>query len=117
MLELTKEQKEDLKNWEKNQQIQLLIFVVLFFIIVPVLLWKVDIIDPHNLLRIQWNDNYVPTAVILIIILIITLIKIHYHKRCPVCGSKITGKDIFGRKTILTFSLPEKCNKCGIKFK
>jgi hypothetical protein len=115
MPELKKEQKEDLKNWEKKQRISLSVFVVLFFIIVPVLILVFDI-DLHNLFGIYWFVGPI-TSGTLIIILIAVLIKIHYGKRCPDCGSKIAGKDIFGGETILTFSLPEKCNKCGIKFK
>jgi len=106
MPELTKEQKEDLKNWEKKRQKYFIVVIVVVFVIMPALYFIIG-----NRLPIFFSGAG------LLIVSFAFLIDIHYGKKCPACGSKLMDEDIFGGERLPFFSLPEKCNKCGIKLK
>ncbi len=116
MPELTKEQKDDLKNWFKKRKICFMIFVIWAFGVMPVVRMKL-LLDaysrasfPFDPFYYDYNLDYYLGAGVLIMVLIALFIDIRYRKKCPNCNSKIG-------EYYLLFSLPEKCNKCGIKFK
>lgn len=110
MPELTKEQKEDLKNYEKKRQKYFVVIIIVVFVAMPAF---------HIIMRNKFPsffDLFFPQLPLLIILSAL-LIDIHYGKKCPVCSSKLIDGDISGGERLPFFSLPEKCNKCGIKLK
>ncbi len=100
MIELTTEQKEDLKRWEKQLHLISEIFIVWGCIMIPLLLFLSDV----------YGDGVWYINAGIVVVLSVVALYIRHHKKCPNCKTIISS----GYRII---SLPEKCNKCGIKFK
>jgi hypothetical protein len=99
MPELKREQKEDLKNWEKKLRTWFTVLMVWAFLMAfsAILLAKI-------FGNIVWYVNAGVTAVLFIIALYV-----RHYKRCPNCNTRIAC----GYRII---AMPEKCCNCGVKF-
>lgn len=103
-MSLTKEQKEDLKRWERSFRIWLLalVFWVLLFI------WPLTLLEKI----LGRTGEYVNGAVILF--LIIMNMRHLYSKRCPICNTRLFPWFYIGVMSV--YRLPERCRKCGVSF-
>jgi len=106
MPELTLEQKQDLKKWEKRLQISALIILPWIFIFVIIVLVVSLILHNKGLANII---VYINVGIMIIWYVIVMYIR-YYNKRCPNCGYPIGGW--CGIR-----SLPDSCYRCGVKFK
>lgn len=107
MPELTEKQKEDLKNWEKNLRISFAAIMGWIFVVTPtslLLLSKIFKVTSTPNIKIVSFIN-----ALIIITLWVMGMRMRY-KKCPSCHCLIKG--FFN-----LISLPDKCDRCGVKFK